>query len=101
MAHGLAVAWGGLARAEGRRVIVLLTDGAPDSRADTLNERNEIVRGDGEIIARGVRGADAGFLKQLDSGSELLGAGELAHSFRGIARQLANTGSAGLMGRRR
>lgn len=100
MAHGLSVAWGGLAKAEGRRVIVLLTDGAPNSRPDTLNERNAIVRQDGEIIARGVRGADAAFLKQLDSGSELLGAGELASSFRGIARQLAGTGGAGLLGRR-
>jgi Mg-chelatase subunit ChlD len=100
MAHGLSVAWSGLSRADGRRVIVLLTDGAPDSRPATLLERDAIVAQHGEIIARGVQGADAAFLRSLDSGSELLGAGELLSSFRGIAKQLAGGGGHGLLGRR-
>ncbi len=103
MAHGLQVAWDALKHADGgRRVLVVLTDGAPDNRQGALNERRSIVRGDGEIIARGVQGADDAFLRELDSGSELLGAGELETSFRGIAKQLAGAGGgyAGL-GRRR
>jgi molecular chaperone DnaK len=103
MAHGLQVAWGALEHSEaGRRVVVLLTDGSPDDRQAALNQREAIVRGDGEVIARGVQGADDDFLRQLDSGSELLGAGELETSFRGIAKQLAGGGGsfAGL-GRRR
>jgi molecular chaperone DnaK (HSP70) len=93
MAHGLGVAWSALRASDGRRVLVLLTDGAPNDQQLTLDEREAVVRGDGEIIARGVTGADDAFLQQLDSGSELLGAGELVSSFRGIAKQLA--GSAG------
>src|SRR5262249_29821150 len=69
MAHGLQVAWSALARSNGRRVIVLLTDGSPDDRQATVNERDSIIRGEGEIIARGVQGADDAFLRQLDSGS--------------------------------
>jgi len=101
MAHGLQVAWQELRGAEGRRVLVLLTDGAPDDRQSTLDTARSVIQGDGEIIARGVQGADDGFLKQLDSGSELLGSGELVSSFRGIARQLAGGGSHTGLGRRR
>jgi molecular chaperone DnaK (HSP70) len=93
MADGLRVAWDALGRGDGeRRVLVVLTDGSPDDAKDALSVRDGIVRGDGEIIARGVQGADDAFLRQLDSGSELLGAGELESSFRGIARQLAGSG---------
>lgn len=91
MAHGLEVAWQALQNAEGRRVIVLLTDGAPDDRFGALDSRNTIVKGGGEVMARGVTGADDAFLRELDSGSELLAAGEIARSFRGIARQLADS----------
>jgi uncharacterized protein YegL len=99
MAHGLSTAWSALSAGSGRRVVVLLTDGGPDDRPSTLAEREVIVRGEGEIIARGVQGADDAFLRQLDSGSELLGAGELVSSFRGIARQLAGGGGGGGGGR--
>jgi uncharacterized protein YegL len=92
MAHGLQVAWQALQRADGRRVVILLTDGSPDNREAALSARNAIVEGGGEVIARGVSGADEAFLHQLDSGSELLGAGELVGSFRGIARQLTGGG---------
>lgn len=100
MAHGLSVAWSELGAQSGRRVIVLLTDGAPDNAQAALAERAGIVRGDGEIIARAVQGADTAFLQQLDSGSELLGEGELVSSFRGIARQLAGGAGGGLRARR-
>ncbi len=102
MAHGLEVAWAALAREPGRRVLVVLTDGSPNDRVTTLRQRDAVLRGDGEIIARGVQGADHRFLKQLDGGSELLGSGELVSSFRGIAKQLARSsgGHVGL-GRRR
>lgn len=98
MASGLKVGWNTLAKQQGRRVLVVLTDGEPDSVSAALAQRDKIVRADGEIIARGVSGADQGFLRKLDSGSELLGAGELVASFRGIARQL--TGGRQGMGRR-
>lgn len=100
MAHGLSVGWSALAAAAGRRVLVLLTDGAPDSRPAALVERDAILRGDGEIVARGVQGADTDFLRQLDGGGELFGSGEVVSGFRGIARQLTG-GGAGLAGRPR
>ena len=97
LAGGLGMAWRGLGEASGRRVLVVLTDGEPDSRDAALAERASIVRQDGEIFARGVQGADQGFLAQLATSSgELLGAGELVSSFRGIAQQLAGGGRGGL-----
>jgi Mg-chelatase subunit ChlD len=96
LASGLSVAWRALGDASGRKVLVVLTDGSPDSRDAALAERTSIVRAEGEIIARGVRGANQVFLHELASGGgELLGAGELVSSFRGIAQQLAG-GRAGL-----
>lgn len=93
LAHGLELAWNGLGSSNGRRVVIVLTDGAPDSKPAALNAREMIIHGDGEIIARGVSGADVSFLRQLDGGGELLGAGEVVNSFRGIARQLTAGGS--------
>jgi molecular chaperone DnaK len=98
LAAGLHAGWGALAKQHGRRVLVVLTDGMPNSVGEALAQRDKVVRADGEIIARGVSGADEEFLRQLDSGSELLGAGELVASFRGIARQL--TGGRQGLGRR-
>lgn len=100
---GLRVAWQELSQGQGRRVIVFLTDGqaTDQEETDTLRARDVIVDGNGEIIVRGVRGADEAFLRKLDSGSELLGSGELVNSFRGIAKQLAGQSqSRGLLGRR-
>ena len=97
LADGLGAGWHALGEASGRRVLVVLTDGEPDDREGALSERQSIVRGEGEIIARGVRGADQAFLRKLATGGgELLGAGELVSSFRGIAQQLAAGGSTGL-----
>jgi molecular chaperone DnaK len=89
LTDGLEVGWSALARGSGRRVLVVLTDGSPDDRVSALDRRGDIVRADGEVIARGVTGADEDFLRRLDSGSKLLGEGELVASFRGIAQQLA------------
>ena len=97
LASGLSAAWRALGDESGRRVLVVLTDGAPDSRPAALAERGLIVQQEGEIIARGVQGADQGFLRDLATGGgELLGAGELVSSFRGIAQQLAAGGRGGL-----
>jgi uncharacterized protein YegL len=96
LTHGLEVAWSGLEGERGRRVLVVLTDGAPDDRDSALHRRRKILRADGELIARGVSGADEHFLGQLDTGSKLLGAGEVVSNFRGIAQQLAG-GRAGLI----
>ena len=101
MASGLSVAWRALGKVEGRRVIVVLTDGSPDNASAALAERTTIVRAEGEIIARGVQGANQSFLDELATGgSELLGAGELVSSFRGIAQQLAGAGGRAGLGRR-
>jgi len=102
LASGLKVAWRALRGASGRRVLVVLTDGEPDDRKAALAERSSIVRDEGEIIARGVQGADQQFLNELATGGgELLDAGELVSSFRGIAQQLAGGARAGMMGRSR
>lgn len=101
LAAGMSVAWRELGEASGRRVLVVLTDGEPDNRGAALAERKAIVRAEGEIIARGVQGADQAFLRELATGGgELLGAGELVSSFRGIAQQLAG-GARGGLGRGR
>jgi molecular chaperone DnaK len=90
LSDGLAIAWLALGRASGRRVLVVLTDGMPDSTDDALSQRDKIVHGEGEIVTRGVQGADEAFLRRLSTGDgELLGPGELVSSFRSIAQQLA------------
>jgi molecular chaperone DnaK (HSP70) len=91
MAAGLRTAGDRLSDG-GRRVIVLLTDGEPNDRKETLAVRGRLVSGDVELITRGVSGADAAFLAELSTGDgELVGAGQLGGSFRGIARQLARS----------
>lgn len=94
MAHGLATGWGAVRDAASRAVVIVLTDGAPDDASATLVARDRINAGAGEIIARGVSGADQRFLRLLDGGSQLLAAGEVAAGFRGIARQLTSRTSA-------
>jgi molecular chaperone DnaK len=102
LAAGLRVAWDALGATSGRRVLVVLTDGSPDNRDAALAQRTAVVRDGGEIIARGVHGANQAFLRELATGGgELLGAGELVSSFRGIAQQLAASGGRGGMGRAR
>lgn len=93
---GLRIAWNQLSQGQGRRVIVFLTDGHATSQEeiDTIRARDAIVDGNGEIIVRGVRGADEAFLRKLDSGSELLRSGEVVDGFRGIAQQLSGGGGA-------
>lgn len=89
LAAGLRRAQGELAGIAGRRVVVVLTDGAPDDRAAALAVRDALVAEEVELIARGVAGADEAFLGELATGDgELVGDGELGGNFRGIARQL-------------
>lgn len=91
----------GLRRAEevltaitGRRVVVVLTDGAPDDRSAALAVRDALVVEEVELIARGVAGADEDFLRELATGDgELVGEGQLGGNFRGIARQLLSATS--------
>ena len=94
LAAGLRRAQDELAAVAGRRVVVVLTDGAPDDRAASLAVRGALVADGVELIARGVAGADENFLSELATGDgELVGAGELGGSFRGIARQLLSATS--------
>ncbi len=94
LAAGLRRAQGELAGIAGRRVVVVLTDGAPDDRAAALAARDALVAEEVELVARGVAGADEAFLGELATGDgELVGDGQLGGNFRGIARQLLSTTS--------
>lgn len=97
MAAGLDQAAGALAQsAPGtRRVIVLLTDGAPDNRAVTVQAAERCKQSGVEIWPKGVQGADADFLRGLASfeGDVMTTLTDLRGVFRGIARQLATTHS--------
>jgi len=82
-----------LAACSGRRVVVVLTDGAPNDRDAALTVRHRLAADGIELIARGVAGANQGFLDELATGDgELVGEGELGRNFRGIARQLVSVG---------
>jgi molecular chaperone DnaK len=94
MEAGLKAAAKELHDQEGRRIVVLLTDGEPNSAAATMRAREPLVESEVEIIARGVEGADLAFLDELATASgEILDLSDLAGGFRGIARQLAATGA--------
>lgn len=94
LAAGLRRAQSELAQISSRRVVVVLTDGAPDDRAAALAVRNALVVEEAQLIARGVAGADENFLRELATGDgELVGEGELGGNFRGIARQLLSATS--------
>jgi molecular chaperone DnaK len=94
LAAGLRCAHTELAGHAGRRVVVVLTDGAPNDRAEAMAVRARLVEDGVEAIARGVAGADEMFLEELSTGNgELVGEGELGGNFRGIARQLLSIAS--------
>ncbi len=94
LAAGLTNAESELASRTGRRVIVVLTDGAPDDQLGALAVRDRLAAGEVELIARGVAGANEAFLAELATGDgELVGDGKLGGNFRGIARQLLSTGA--------
>ena len=101
MAAGLEAAAGELKGEDGRCVVVLLTDGMPNSSAATLRARERLVKAGADIIARGVEGANLDFLQQLATvDGEILDLADLAGGFRGIARQLAAAGAGGRLARR-
>jgi molecular chaperone DnaK len=93
MAAGLEAAGKDLAGQSGRRVVVLLTDGQPNDTAAALRVRERLVGEGIDIVARGVQGANLGFLERLATvDGEILDLADLAGGFRGIARQLAGAG---------
>jgi molecular chaperone DnaK len=93
MGAGLAAAAKELDGAPGRRVAVVLTDGAPTDGAATMQARERLVADEVDIIARGVQGADLAFLERLATvDGEILDLAGLAGGFRGIARELASGG---------
>ncbi len=95
LAAGLRAADAQLRPHDSRQVVVALTDGAPNDRAEALAVRNQLADRGFELIARGVAGADQAFLDELATGDgELVGAGELGGNFRGIARQLVTSTAA-------
>jgi molecular chaperone DnaK (HSP70) len=97
MAAGLELAGRELAGQAGKRVVVLLTDGQPNDSSATLRAREQLVRDEVDIVARGVHGADLAFLKRLATvDGEILELADLAGGFRGIARQLAAASGDGL-----
>ncbi|HET8863290.1 MAG TPA: Hsp70 family protein [Solirubrobacterales bacterium] len=101
MAAGLEAAARELDGQEGRRVVVLLTDGMPNSTAATMRARERLVGAEVDIITRGVEGADLDFLQRLATvDGEILDLADLAGGFRGIARQLAAAGAGGRLAKR-
>lgn len=94
MAAGLATGGEELHAQEGEHVVVLLTDGYPDNESAALAARTQLVERDVRIIARGVDGANEGFVRQLATGDgEMLDLAGLTRGFRGIAQQLARDGA--------
>ncbi len=90
---GLAQAQEELEGAPGRRVVVVLTDGEPTDGEAAMDVRGRLVTDEVEIIARGVQGANLGFLERLATvDGEILDLAGLAGGFRGIARELATGG---------
>jgi molecular chaperone DnaK len=93
MAAGLRQARELLAGVPGRRAVVLLTDGYPNSQQAALREAQALAGEEVEIHPRGVTGADEAFLRQMahGDGDLMTDLDGLAGSFRGIARQLAGS----------
>lgn len=94
MAEALQLAHADIVGMKGRRVIVLLTDGLPDSRRDTLSIA-KTSKDDGiEIITIGTDGADQVFLKKLatsDADQFFASIGDLREVFGKIARNLSES----------
>lgn len=97
MTDALRIAYSNLIGQEGRRVIVLLTDGGPDSRSSTLEEGQSCRDKNIEIITIGTDGADQSFLKALATSDEsqfFAAAKDLGSTFSKIARDLSEHKSA-------
>lgn len=71
MAEALVLATDKIGATARQRAVVLVTDGAPDDPVATMRARDELVRRGVEILTLGVSGADAVFLAQLATRSDL------------------------------
>ncbi len=91
MAGALEEAYNYIRDVDGQRVIVLLTDGYPDTVSATLARRDVCKQDKIDIIAIGTDGADTKFLKKLatsETGQIFAPAKDLAVVFGNIARNL-------------
>ena len=91
MGEGLKLACDDLKQVNGRRVIVLLTDGSPDDEDETLSVAKECRMNQIEIFTIGTDDADLVFLKQLatsDSNQFTTSARDIGVVFGKIARNL-------------
>ncbi|MCK5509729.1 MAG: Hsp70 family protein [Desulfobacterales bacterium] len=97
MTDALRIAYSNLICQEGRRVIVLLTDGGPNDRSSTLEEGQSCRDENIEIITIGTDGADQSFLKALATSDEsqfFAAPKDLGSTFSKIARDLSEHKSA-------
>ena len=98
MDEGIEIAHGMLRGEEGQRVMVLLTDGAPDSK-DTTRSSAADARADGiSIVAIRLPGADEGFLDEICTpdmkSRSVADSAQLSQEFGNLAGEL--TSAAGL-----
>jgi uncharacterized protein YegL len=103
MAAGLREARGHLEELEGRKFIVLLTDGHPDDASAALREAQACRDEEIEVIAVGTGGAATSFLSQVSSTDEhavFSGSGSLVGTFSSIAEAITEgSGRLRLFGR--
>lgn len=86
MASALRMARQEISGFEGvKKVIVLVTDGQPDSKEDALSEAAEIKRKNIDIITIGTDDADGDFLKKIATRTDLSFEVESAGLKEGIA----------------
>jgi molecular chaperone DnaK len=93
MGEGLDLACEDLKQVNGRRVIVVLTDGSPDDQDETLSIAEECRMNKIEIITIGTDDADLPFLRQLatsDMNQFITSARDIGVVFGKIARNLSD-----------
>ena len=71
MAEAIHIAYQRLRERSGLRIIVIATDGMPDSEAEALYEAEKVKRAGIDIITIGTDDADRDFLGKLASRSDL------------------------------
>jgi len=103
MAAGLREAMGHLRQSEGKKFIVLLTDGSPDNSSAALQEAQGCREQGIEVIAVGTGGANVSFLQQISTSDQqavFAGSGSLVGTFSSIAQAITEgSGRLRLFGR--